>query len=104
MPRGEFHQAFKVVYGNQVKPEPLPKKRKKGKRLKLHGRKKNSSEWHRKNKCPECSSEKIRVCDTRQYEEGRVRRRACLTCNHRWGTVEIPMDLYQQCFGDFEDG
>ena len=102
MTKGELHAAFKVTYGNK-KPTPLPRNGKR-KRLKLHGRKKGEFKWSLKDKCPECSGEKIKVIDSRQYEEGRVRRRECLTCNHRWGTVEIPMELYQQCFGDFEDG
>ena len=38
--------------------------------------------------CPECSSPS-RVYKTRKIDEIVLRRRACVTCNHRWKTTEM---------------
>ena len=41
--------------------------------------------------CPRCKTEcRSRICDTRINNEGyRVRKKQCLSCNHKWKTVEI---------------
>ena len=44
-------------------------------------------------KCPKCHCLQDKVVDSRINENGiRFRRRECLTCGHRWNTVEICED------------
>lgn len=41
--------------------------------------------------CPACNCLGTRILDSRLYGERRVRRKACLTCDHRWSTEELPL-------------
>lgn len=42
--------------------------------------------------CPKCSSESVKVTDSR-FDAGPIRRRrCCLNCEHRWTTYEIRED------------
>lgn len=40
--------------------------------------------------CPRCSQDHSRVLDSRSGTGIPRRRRQCLSCYHRWSTVEIP--------------
>ena len=45
--------------------------------------------------CPECNSAQLYVVDSRNNKEDYVaRRRKCEACGHRFPTVEIPKDVY----------
>jgi len=48
--------------------------------------------------CPECNSLNIACIDSRAEEKtnGVRRRRKCLACDHRWSTVEIPMERLEE--------
>ena len=39
--------------------------------------------------CPQCNSSQDSVIDTRPREHYVYRRRKCITCNHRFTTIEI---------------
>ena len=43
--------------------------------------------------CPHCGSTQTGVTDSRFYSQQRVRRRKCGECGHRWGTVEVDIEL-----------
>lgn len=46
--------------------------------------------------CPKCKARRrVAVLDSRESDPvfGRRRRRGCLTCNYRWTTVEVPIEL-----------
>lgn len=44
--------------------------------------------------CPRCGHGESTVVDTRLTEEGwRRRRRSCLSCEARWSTLEVPVDV-----------
>lgn len=43
------------------------------------------------NLCPSCGARKVQVIDTRFVNNQRVRRRRCVACDHRWGTVEVDL-------------
>ena len=45
-------------------------------------------------KCPKCSSERVRVRDTRSIDNGgSVKRlRVCLVCRTQWVTLEVDAD------------
>lgn len=48
--------------------------------------------------CPSCARLGSRVVDSRPYEampQWRRRRRACVTCGHRWSTVEVPLSMFE---------
>ena len=45
--------------------------------------------------CPLCSGETC-VRDSRPAEDSVRRRRECLACGHRFGTVEIDMEMYSR--------
>ena len=38
------------------------------------------------------------VVDSRGRPYGRFRRRRCLRCHHRWGTVEVPVEFAQAAY------
>jgi len=41
-----------------------------------------------------CEHRRSRVVGSRNItEHGIVRRRECVDCGHRWGTMEVPIDL-----------
>ena len=42
--------------------------------------------------CPQCHAENVAVVDSRQHAIGRTRRRRCMSCGHRWSTLEIAAD------------
>ena len=43
-------------------------------------------------KCPNCGSREITVKDSRPLDTTIRRRRQCLTCHHRWTTIEAAID------------
>lgn len=43
-------------------------------------------------KCPSCGSREITVKDSRPLDTTIRRRRQCLTCRHRWTTIEAAID------------
>lgn len=43
--------------------------------------------------CPKCDSFDIRTADSRHDGPWRMRRKHCWTCNHRWTTYEVPVEL-----------
>jgi transcriptional regulator NrdR family protein len=45
-------------------------------------------------KCPMCGRENIKTVDSRPDHDSIVRRKKCLTCNHRWSTIEIDKDQW----------
>lgn len=45
--------------------------------------------------CPNCQSNNTQVRDSRPHPDGIFRRRRCLTCNHRFSTIEIKKDDYE---------
>ena len=45
--------------------------------------------------CPKCCGT-TSVLETRADEESVKRRRKCLECNHRFYTIEIDADMYEQ--------
>jgi transcriptional regulator NrdR family protein len=47
--------------------------------------------------CPNCGEQALDVIDTNQAQNVLVRRRrACRKCGHRFSTVEIPAEEYDQ--------
>lgn len=53
-------------------------------------------------KCPKCNSEQLHVVDRRIRNGLIVRRRQCLDCLHRFNTVEITMDEYDNVLAVME--
>lgn len=44
--------------------------------------------------CPKCGVEENNtVTNSRIYTTGRLRRRKCLSCTHRWSTIEVGVKL-----------
>lgn len=39
--------------------------------------------------CPECGRKSSRLLDSRDVTDGRRRRRECVSCGHRFSTVEM---------------
>lgn len=60
-------------------------------------------------RCPECGSPELKTHDTRQRfdEEGSfaytVRIRRCKDCNHRFRTIEVEINLFNQQFEEDEE-
>lgn len=48
--------------------------------------------------CPACEAVGTKVRDSRPMPYGRLRRRRCLTCGHRWSTVEIAAEDAQRAY------
>lgn len=46
--------------------------------------------------CPKCSESALRVIQTKQAAEGRIRRYGCKHCNYRETTYEIPSFSYDE--------
>jgi transcriptional repressor NrdR len=43
--------------------------------------------------CPKCGERQVRVMDSRSYIHNRIRRRRkCLSCKHRFSTVELHVE------------
>ena len=45
-------------------------------------------------KCPMCGSDNTVTVDSRSNSDNIIRRKKCLTCNHRWSTIEIDKDQW----------
>lgn len=45
--------------------------------------------------CPVCF-EKTKVVDSRHHEDSVTRRRECLSCGHRFTTIEVDLDLFRK--------
>jgi len=45
--------------------------------------------------CPSCGEDTI-VVDSRPNEDSTYRRRECVSCFHRFSTIEIDADLYRK--------
>ena len=39
--------------------------------------------------CPSCKASTTRVSETREQEDRTLRRRRCMSCGHRWVTLEV---------------
>lgn len=46
--------------------------------------------------CPKCGYHGTQVYDSRPTEAGRIRRRKCLKCPHRFATYEIDATAYRR--------
>lgn len=46
-------------------------------------------------KCPSCQSTNLEVRDTRATENSVRRRRECMSCGHRWTTLELDQQTYE---------
>lgn len=45
--------------------------------------------------CPQCAAfDDSAVINTRNHRAGRLRRRRCLKCGHRWSTIEVNVADY----------
>lgn len=49
--------------------------------------------------CPNCGAA-TRVCNSRIIKGVRQRRRVCQKCGHRFTSLEISIDAYQECLAD----
>jgi len=47
-------------------------------------------------KCPHCSWGSSAVLEARQTQQYKRRRRECLSCEHRWTTVEVTAEEYKE--------
>lgn len=54
------------------------------------------SERQSQSACPVCQKFGVLVSDSRLVDGYRRRRRTCLSCGHRWSTVEVAFDLYRR--------
>ena len=45
-------------------------------------------------KCPVCGSDNITTVDSRSDHDSIVRRKKCISRNHRWSTIEIDKDQW----------
>jgi transcriptional repressor NrdR len=46
--------------------------------------------------CPICAHPDHRVLRTQETEDGVRRTRECLSCAHRWFTIEAPEEVYRR--------
>lgn len=46
--------------------------------------------------CPSCYLREVKVIESRRSSNHIRRRRECLSCNHRWSTMEISKELYDR--------
>lgn len=50
-------------------------------------------------KCPQCSWGSSTVLEARQTQQYKRRRRECLSCEHRWTTVEVTAEEHTRLKG-----